>query len=156
MLNKLDQLQNRISEIETLLVDSETVKDIEKYTLLNKEFAELKPIVDKFNEYNQVIKIIEDANEILGTEDEDLKALAQEEIKNAEDKPEKLEKELKLMLLPKDSADDGSAYLEIRAGAGGDEASIFAGDLFRMYTRLSERVGWNMDCLLYTSPSPRD
>ena len=140
MLNKLDQLQNRISEIETLLVDSETVKDIDKYTLLNKEFAELKPIVDKFNEYNQVIKIIEDANEILETEDEDLKALAQEEIKNAEDKPEKLEKELKLMLLPKDSADDGSAYLEIRAGAGGDEASIFAGDLFRMYTRLSERV----------------
>ena len=134
MLNKLDQLQNRISEIETLLVDSETVKDIEKYTLLNKEFAELKPIVDKFNEYNQVIKIIEDANEILETEDEDLKTLAQEEIKNAEDKPEKLEKELKLMLLPKDSADDGSAYLEIRAGAGGDEASIFAGDLFRMYT----------------------
>ena len=93
MLNKLDQLQNRISEIETLLVDSETVKDIDKYTLLNKEFAELKPIVDKFNEYNQVIKIIEDANEILGTEDEELKALAQEEIKNAEDKPEKLEKE---------------------------------------------------------------
>ena len=147
MLNKLDQLQNRISEIETLLVDSETVKDIDKYTLLNKEFAELKPIVDKFNEYNQVIKIIEDANEILETEDEDLKALAQEEIKNAEDKPEKLEKELKLMLLPKDSADDGSAYLEIRAGAGGDEASIFAGDLFRMYTRLSERVGWNMEVI---------
>jgi peptide chain release factor 1 len=147
MLKKLDQLQNRISEIETLLVDSETVKDIEKYTLLNKEFAELKPIVDKFNEYNQVIKIIEDANEILGTEDEDLKALAQEEIKNAEDKPEKLEKELKLMLLPKDSADDGSAYLEIRAGAGGDEASIFAGDLFRMYTRLSERQGWNLEVI---------
>ena len=88
MLNKLDQLQNRINEIEALLVDSETVKDIDKYTLLNKEFAELKPIVDKFNEYNQVIKIIEDANEILETEDEDLKALAQEEIKNAEDKPE--------------------------------------------------------------------
>lgn len=147
MLNKLDQLQNRISEIETLLVDSETVKDIEKYTLLNKEFAELKPIVDKFNEYNQVIKIIEDANEILGTEDEDLKALAQEEIKNAEDKPEKLEKELKLMLLPKDSADDGSAYLEIRAGAGGDEASIFAGDLFRMYTRLAERESWNLEVI---------
>ena len=147
MLNKLDQLQNRINEIESLLVDSETVKDIEKYTLLNKEFAELKPIVEKFEEYNQVIKSISDANEIIELGDKDLKTLAEEEIKEAEDKPEKLEKELKLMLLPKDSADDGSAYLEIRAGAGGDEASIFAGDLFRMYSRLSEREGWNMEVI---------
>ena len=147
MLNKLDQLQNRINEIESLLVDSETVKDIEKYTLLNKEFAELKPIVQKFEEYNQVMKSISDANEIIELGDKDLKTLAEEEIKKAEDRPEKLEKELKLMLLPKDSADDGSAYLEIRAGAGGDEASIFAGDLFRMYSRLSEREGWNMEVI---------
>ena len=147
MLNKLDQLQNRIDEIESLLVDSETVKDIEKYTLLNKEFAELRPIVEKFEEYNSVIKSIADANEIIESDDEELKILAEEEIKKAEGKPEKLEKELKFMLLPKDSADDGSAYLEIRAGAGGDEASIFAGDLFRMYSRLSEREGWNMEVI---------
>ena len=147
MLNKLDQLQKRIEEIESLLVDSETVKDIDKYTLLNKEFAELKPIVEKFEEYNQVIKSISEANEIIESGDNDLKPLAEEEIKKAEDKPEKFEKELKLMLLPKDSADDGSAYLEIRAGAGGDEASIFAGDLFRMYSRLSEREGWNMEVI---------
>ena len=147
MLNKLDQLKKRIEEIESLLVDSETVKDIEKYKLLNKEFAELKPIVEKFEEYNQVIKSISEANEIIESGDNDLKPLAEEEIKKAEDKPEKFEKELKLMLLPKDSADDGSAYLEIRAGAGGDEASIFAGDLFRMYSRLSEREGWNMEVI---------
>ena len=147
MLNKLDQLQNRIDEIESLLVDSETVKDIEKYTLLNKEFADLRPIVEKFEEYNSVIKSIADANEIIESDDEELKILAEEEIKKAEGKPEKLEKELKFMLLPKDSADDGSAYLEIRAGAGGDEASIFAGDLFRMYSRLSEREGWNMEVI---------
>ena len=147
MLNKLDQLKKRIEEIESLLVDSETVKDIDKYTLLNKEFAELKPIVEKFEEYNQVIKSISEANEIIESGDNDLKSLAEEEIKKAEDKPEKFEKELKLMLLPKDSADDGSAYLEIRAGAGGDEASIFAGDLFRMYSRLSEREGWNMEVI---------
>ena len=147
MLNKLDQLQKRIEEIESLLVDSETVKDIDKYTLLNKEFAELKPIVEKFEEYNQVIKSISEANEIIESGDNDLKPLAEEEIKKAEGKPEKFEKELKLMLLPKDSADDGSAYLEIRAGAGGDEASIFAGDLFRMYSRLSEREGWNMEVI---------
>ena len=76
MLNKLDQLQKRIEEIESLLVDSETVKDIEKYKLLNKEFAELKPIVEKFEEYNQVIKNISEANEIIESGDKDLKALA--------------------------------------------------------------------------------
>ena len=147
MLNKLDQLKNRIAEIETLLVDSETVKDIEKYTQLNKEFSELKPIVAKFDEYKKIIKSINDANEIIKSGDEDLKLLAEDDLRINIDKPEALEQELKFMLLPKDSADDGSAYLEIRAGAGGDEAGIFAGDLFRMYTRLSEREGWNLEIM---------
>ena len=147
MLKKLDQLQNRISEIESLLVDSETVKDIDKYTQLNKEFSELKPIVEKFHEYNEVIESIKDANEIINSDDEDLKILAEDDLKKFSDKPEILEQELKLMLLPKDSADDGSAFLEIRAGAGGDEASIFAGDLFRMYSRLVEREGWNLEII---------
>jgi len=147
MFKKLDQLENRINEIQDLLLDSETVKDIEKYTLLNKEFSDLKPIVDKFNEYNQITKIIEDANEIINSGDNDLKILAEEELKESINKPEELEQELKLMLLPKDSADAGSAFLEIRSGAGGDEASIFAGDLFRMYTRLSEREGWSLEVI---------
>ena len=147
MLNKLDQLKNRIAEIETLLVVSETVKDIEKYTQLNKEFSELKPIVAKFDEYKKIIKSIDDANEIIKSGDEDLKLLAEDDLRINIDKPEALEQELKFMLLPKDSADDGSAYLEIRAGAGGDEAGIFAGDLFRMYTRLSEREGWNLEIM---------
>ena len=147
MLNKLDQLKNRIAEIETLLIDSETVKDIEKYTQLNKEFSELKPIVAKFDEYKKIIKSIDDANEIIKSGDEDLKLLAEDDLRINIDKPEALEQELKFMLLPKDSADDGSAYLEIRAGAGGDEAGIFAGDLFRMYTRLSEREGWNLEII---------
>ena len=147
MFKKLDQLENRINEIQDLLLDSETVKDIEKYTLLNKEFSDLKPIVDKFNEYNQIIKSIKDANEIINSGDKDLKILAEEELKESINKPEELEQELKLMLLPKDSADAGSAFLEIRSGAGGDEASIFAGDLFRMYTRLSEREGWSLEVI---------
>ena len=79
MLKKLEQLQNRINEIEKLLLNSETVKDIEKYTLLNKEFAELKPIVEKFDEYNNFQKSISEANEIINSGDEDLKALAEEE-----------------------------------------------------------------------------
>tara|TARA_B100000575_G_scaffold232736_1_gene194023 strand:+ start:1655 stop:2740 length:1086 start_codon:yes stop_codon:yes gene_type:complete len=147
MFKKLDQLENRINEIQDLLLDSETVKNIEKYTLLNKEFSDLKPIVDKFNEYNQITKSIEDANEIINSGDKDLKILAEEELKESINKPEELEQELKLMLLPKDSADAGSAFLEIRSGAGGDEASIFAGDLFRMYTRLSEREGWSLEVI---------
>ena len=147
MLKKLDQLQNRINEIQDLLLDSKTIQDIEKYTLLNKEFSELKPIVEKFEEYNSILKSIKDANEIIESGDEELKSLAEDDLKSYQDIPEKLEQELKFMLLPKDSADDGSAYLEIRSGAGGDEASIFAGDLFRMYTRLSERQGWNLEVI---------
>ena len=147
MLKKLDQLQKRIKEIETLLLDPETTKDIDKYTLLNKEFADLKPIVEKFEEYNRTIISINDANEIINSDEQDLRPLAEEELKKSLGKPELLEQELKLMLLPKDSADDGSAYLEIRAGAGGDEAGIFAGDLFRMYSRLSEREGWNLEVI---------
>ena len=147
MLRKLDQLQERINEIQNLLVDSDTVKDIEKYTLLNKEFSELKPIVEKFDEYNEILESIKEANEIIDSGDKDLKSLAEDELKSLLDKAEKFEQELKLMLLPKDSADDGSAFLEIRAGAGGDEASIFAGDLFRMYTRLAERESWNLEVI---------
>ena len=147
MLKKLDQLQNRINEIQDLLLDSKTIEDIDKYTLLNKEFSELKPIVEKFDEYNNVLKSIKDANEIIESGDDDLKVLAEDDLKSYQDIPEKLEQELKFMLLPKDSADDGSAYLEIRSGAGGDEASIFAGDLFRMYSRLSERQGWDLEVI---------
>ena len=147
MLKKLDQLQNRINEIQDLLLDPETIEDIDEYTLLNKEFSELKPIVEKFGEYNSVLKSIKDANEIIELGDEELKGLAEDDLKSYLDIPEKLEQELKFMLLPKDSSDDGSAYLEIRSGAGGDEASIFAGDLFRMYTRLSERQGWNLEVI---------
>ena len=147
MLKKLDQLQNRINEIQDLLLDSKTIEDIDKYTFLNKEFSELKPIVEKFDEYNNVLKSIKDANEIIESGDDDLKVLAEDDLKSYQDIPEKLEQELKFMLLPKDSADDGSAYLEIRSGAGGDEASIFAGDLFRMYSRLSERQGWDLEVI---------
>ena len=147
MLKKLDQLQNRINEIQDLLLDPKTIEDIDEYTLLNKEFSELKPIVEKFGEYISVLKSINDANEIIESGDEELKGLAEDDLKSYIDIPEKLEQELKFMLLPKDSSDDGSAYLEIRSGAGGDEASIFAGDLFRMYTRLSERQGWKMEVI---------
>ena len=147
MLIKLERLQNRLTEIESLLIDSDTLKDMDNYTLLNKEFSDLKPIVEKFQEYNSIVQSINDANEIIESGDEELKTLAEDDLKESHDKPEIFEQELKLMLLPKDTADDGAAFLEIRAGAGGDEAGIFAGDLFRMYSRLAEREGWNIDVI---------
>ena len=147
MLHKLEKLRERLIEIQDTLVDSDTVKDIEKYTQLNKEFSDLKPIVEKFEEYNETIIRIQGANSILESEDDEIKELAQIELEESQEKSEKFERDLKFMLLPKDIADEGSAYLEIRAGAGGDEAGIFAGDLFRMYTRLAEREGWGIEVI---------
>ena len=96
MKTKLSKLEERLAEIQKLLIDTETIKDMDNYTLLNKEFADLKPIVDKFDEYNSVLAAISDANEILESGDEDLKSLAEEELKESLDKPDKLEQELKL------------------------------------------------------------
>jgi peptide chain release factor 1 len=152
MLQKLVKLKDRLNEIQDALVDSNTVKDIDKYTQLNKEFSELKPIVDKFEEYNETISRIQGAQSLLDSNDDEIKELAQIELDESQEKSDTYERELKFMLLPKDSADDGSAYLEIRAGAGGDEAGIFAGDLFRMYTRLAEREGWGIE-IINTRPA---
>ena len=139
MLQKLEQLKSRLDEIEAALIDSDTVKDIDRYTQLNKEFSELKPIIEKFDDYNKTKDRYKGALSLLESNDDEIKDLAKLELEESQAEYENFERELKFMLLPKDSADDGSAYLEIRAGAGGDEAGIFAGDLFRMYSRLAER-----------------
>ena len=152
MLLKLEKLKERLDEIQNALLDSDTVKDIEKYTQLNKEFSELRPIVEKFDEYNETIIRYEGATSLLESEDDEIKELAQIELEESQHESETFERDLKFMLLPKDSADDGSAYLEIRAGAGGDEAGIFAGNLFRMYTRLAEREGWGIE-IINTRPA---
>jgi len=117
MLIKLERLKERLEEIQNALVDSNTVKDIDKYTQLNKEFSELKPIVEKFDQYNQTIARHEGASSLLESEDDEMKELAQIELQESQEESESFEKDLKFMLLPKDSADDGSAFLEIRAGA---------------------------------------
>ena len=145
MIVKLDKLQDRLIEIQEMLASPEVVNDIENYTALNKEFSEISPIVTKYEEYIQLDESLKEARELLASDDKDMVELAEEEIAAASNKPELIEQDLKLMLLPKDTADDGSAFLEIRAGAGGDEAAIFAGDLYRMYSRLSEREGWALE-----------
>lgn len=145
MIIKLDKLKARLAEIQDLLSQPEVVNDMENYTALNKEFSELGPIVEKYDEYKTLTNSIDEAKELLESGDKDMIQLAEEEIAKSFNQPEIIEQELKLMLLPKDTADDGSAFLEIRAGAGGDEAAIFAGDLYRMYSRLSEREGWALE-----------
>ena len=147
MTKKLDMLIDRQAEIQNLLIQPETSNDINLLTELNKEFADINPIAELYSEYKDLMQIIDEAKQIIEMGDEDLMALAEEDLMKNQDRPAELEKQLKIMLLPKDSADDGSAYLEIRAGAGGDEAGIFAGDLFRMYSRMSERENWTIEVL---------
>src|SRR6056300_1118197 len=116
-----------------------------QFTQLNKEYSDIAPIVDLFQSLQNAEKELIDAEELLNSEDSELIELAKIEVTSNQEKIAELEKNLKFMLLPKDEADDGAAYLEIRAGAGGDEAAIFAADLFRMYSRLSERQGWKVE-----------
>ena len=142
---KLESLSKRSSEINTALSQEGVTNDIARFTKLNKEYSEIAPIVDLFKSLQQLHEELAGAREILDAGDEELIELAKNDMAISEAKIAQLETDLKFMLLPKDEADDGSAYLEIRAGAGGDEAAIFAADLFRMYSRLSERQGWKIE-----------
>tara|TARA_B000000477_G_scaffold34586_1_gene29482 strand:- start:810 stop:1805 length:996 start_codon:yes stop_codon:yes gene_type:complete len=122
------------------------------FTNLNKEYSEITPIVELFKTLQDTEAELNGAKELLDSGDSELIELAKVEVSTNQEKIIELENRLKLMLLPKDEADDGAAYLEIRAGAGGDEAAIFAADLFRMYSRLSERQGWKLE-VVNTKPS---
>ena len=144
---KLDALRKRRDEIEMLLSQEDATNDINNFKALSKEFSEINPIIDHYDNYKMVIASIDDSKEIISTGDEDLKSLALEEIDTLNEDLNAVEKELKLMLLPKDKSDAGSAFLEIRAGAGGDEAAIFAAELLRLYLRLCERKKWKFEII---------
>ena len=145
IINKLESLRSRSTEIYEALAKEGATNDIANFTQLNKEHAEISPIVDLFRLLQDAESELLGAKELLDSGDQELVELAKTEVATNQDKILELEKSLKFMLLPKDQADDGAAYLEIRAGAGGDEAAIFAADLFRMYSRLSERQGWKLE-----------
>ena len=145
IINKLESLRSRSNEIYEALAKEGATNDIANFTQLNKEHAEISPIVDLFKLLQDAESELLGAKELLDSGDLELVELAKTEVATNQDKILELEKSLKLMLLPKDQADEGAAYLEIRAGAGGDEAAIFAADLFRMYSRLSERQGWKLE-----------
>ncbi len=151
MLEKLDALTERFSEIERQLSSADVISNQEKFRLLNKEYSQLAPIVKKYQEYKRAKEALAQSREILAHErDAELKALAQEELDTLSKRVPQLEHELKLLLLPKDEADSRNAIVEIRAGTGGDEASLFVLDLFRMYQRYAERNGWKCKVLSYT------
>ncbi len=147
VLQKLDQLSDRYEELSALLSDAETISDQEKFRALSKEFAEIEPVVKCYGDYRRVLDDIETAKAMQSESDAELRELADEELKSGNEKCEALEAELQALLLPRDPNDSHNVFLEVRAGTGGDEAAIFAGDLFRMYSRYAERCGWRVEII---------
>ncbi|MCW8108825.1 peptide chain release factor 1 [Alteromonas ponticola] len=145
VIRKLENLVERFDEVQALLGDPEVIGNQDKFRNLSKEFSQLEDVVAGFNAYQQAQKNLESAQEMLNEDDAEMREMAQEEIKEAKAQLESLESELQILLLPKDPNDDHNCFLEIRAGAGGDEAAIFAGDLFRMYSRYAESRGWKVE-----------
>jgi peptide chain release factor 1 len=150
MLVKLDQLTERLEELNDLLMQEGLTSDMDNYRKLTREHAELGPLVGLYKSYRQADDDVKAAQEMLS--DPEMKEMAQEEILEAKSRMEQLEVDLQKMLLPKDSNDERNIYLEIRAGTGGDEAALFAGDLLRMYTRFAERNRWQIE-MVSESPS---
>lgn len=150
LLTKLDQLTHRLAEVGELLMQENATADMDNYRKLTREHSELGPLVALYQDYVKADNDIKTAQELLT--DPDMKEFAQEEIASAKSRMEHLEVELQKMLLPKDPNDERNIFLEIRAGTGGDEAGLFAGDLLRMYTRFAERNRWQVE-LISESPS---
>ena len=147
LLNKLDILQDRFEELTALLGDGEVISDQTKFRAYSKEYAEVEPIVGAYSQWLKVQADLEGAQALLKDSDPDMREMAVEEVREAKERLIELEGDLQRMLLPKDPNDGRNVFLEIRAGTGGDEAAIFAGDLFRMYSRYAERRGWRLEIL---------
>ncbi len=145
--HKLESLVDRHEEISGLLADPDTMADQNKFRTLSQEYAQLEPVVSNFNAYRDTTAALEDAKLMLDEDDAEMREMAKEEINEAEEKLEQLELTLQKLLLPKDPNDQRNIYLEIRAGTGGDEAAIFSGDLFRMYTKYAESRRWKVEVI---------
>ncbi|AJI45725.1 peptide chain release factor 1 [Francisella tularensis] len=144
---KLQSLIERHEEVSALLSEAGIISDQNKFRDLSKEYSHLEPIVKAFKEYTQALKDKQAAYEMLNEKDAELVEMAKEELKLANEAIEKLESELQILLLPRDPNDDANVFLEIRAGTGGDEASIFSGDLFKMYSKYAEQRGWKIEVI---------
>ncbi|MFY0654198.1 MAG: peptide chain release factor 1 [Cyclobacteriaceae bacterium] len=145
MIDKLEEIKHRFEEVGQLIVQPDLMSDMSKYSKLTKEYKDLEKIVQKYDEYKNVLENIDSSKEILATEkDPEFKEMAKMELDELQDKNKILEEELKQMLIPKDPNDSKDCIMELRAGAGGDEASIFVGDLFRMYQKFCDKNGWKI------------
>ncbi len=147
IFDKLEEVVDRLREVEGLLSDPQVASNQDRFRGLNKEHAELSPLVDAFNAYRQLCEEIAGHRELLQESDAELKEMAKEELPALEERRFEMEQGLKLLLLPKDPNDGKNVILEIRAGTGGDEAALFAGNLFRMYGRYAERQGWRVEIM---------
>lgn len=143
--NKLQNLVERHEELGALMNDASIIAQQNKFRELSKEYSQLEPVVQHFKKYQELEKNYVNAQEMLKDPDPQMRAMAAEEINAAKTELEQSEQQLQILLIPKDPDDSSNVYLEIRAGAGGDEASIFAGDLFRMYSRYAETQGWQIE-----------
>ncbi len=151
ILQKLEGIQTKFVEIGEQLTNPEVIADMKRFVALNKEYKAMEPVVKAYKEYKNVLSNIESAKNILNTEkDEELREMAKAELDDLLVRQEELENEIKILLLPKDPEDAKNAIVEIRAGTGGDEASIFAGDLFRMYTKYCESKKWKIEINSFT------
>jgi peptide chain release factor 1 len=148
ILEKLQAIKVRWEEVEKLIVDPEIIADMDRYVKLNKEYKDLKEIVTVYDEYKNVIDNIASSKQILETEkDKDFREMAKLELESLEERKEKLNEEIKFLLIPKDPEDTKDVIVEIRAGTGGDEASIFVGDLYRMYSNYINDKGWTLELI---------
>ncbi|MGL5261248.1 MAG: peptide chain release factor 1, partial [Bacteroides sp.] len=146
LLHKLDDLVARFEEVEMLITDPAVIADQHRFVKLTREYKELQELMQAREEYINTINGIKEAKEILAHEsDADMKELAKAELEECEEKQPKLEEVIKLLLIPKDPQDERNAIMEIRAGTGGDEAALFVGDLYRMYTKYCETKGWTVE-----------
>ncbi|WP_419656784.1 PrfA: peptide chain release factor 1 [Desulfosarcina variabilis str. Montpellier] len=147
MFNKLKGVEDRFKELERLLSDPEVVQDRDAYQKYIREHAEISSIVNAFREYQQVDRELDDSLELMADDDPEMKKMAAEEVDRLEKEKQRLTDELKILLIPKDPLDEKSVILEIRAGTGGDEAGLFAGDLFKMYQRYADGKGWKVEIM---------
>jgi hypothetical protein len=147
MLAKLEQLTERHQEVGALLADPEIIGDNDRFRALSMEYAQLEPVASGFLAYRRTLDDLDSAREMSRDSDPELRAMAQEELLEAEERRVGQERALQLLLLPRDPHDAGNVFLEIRAGTGGDEAALFAGDLLRMYARYAELRGWTLEIL---------
>ena len=151
MLEKLEAIHEKFLEIEKQMNDPEVMNDMKHYVKLSKDYKDLQPIIAAYKEYKNVLENIENAKFVLNNEkDEEFKEMAKQELGELTEKRQKMEDDIRLMLIPSDPQDGKNAVFEIRAGTGGDEASIFAGDLYRMYTKFFEKKGWKTEIVDFT------